>query len=269
MKAKITTALLYLSLAFTSATAGDKVYTAMSNVHSHNDYSQDVPFYRAYCARCASIEADIHLVNGVLYVGHNAEDVKPERTLQALYLDPIRQQMIQNGGSGYPDGHTFQLLIDLKTEGRATMKALETLLLSYRDCFDTQANSGAVTIVITGNHPEPKDFNRYAPFIMYDGESDKTYTPEQLSRVALISVDYRKVSHWRGKGRMPNNDYSAVEQLTREAHALGKPIRFWASPDTPLAWTTFEEMGIDLINTDHPTLISLWMEGSIELKIKN
>ena len=36
-----------------------------------------------------SVEADIYLVDGALLVAHNRRDVKPERTLEALYLDPL------------------------------------------------------------------------------------------------------------------------------------------------------------------------------------
>ena len=73
-------------------------YTAENNVHSHNDYCQNVPFYTAYSARCASIEADIYLVNGELYVAHERDEITPVRTLRTLYLEPIRQQMKINGG---------------------------------------------------------------------------------------------------------------------------------------------------------------------------
>jgi len=34
------------------------------NAHSHNDYSQDIPFFLAYKAHFGSIEADIWAVDG-------------------------------------------------------------------------------------------------------------------------------------------------------------------------------------------------------------
>ena len=126
-------------------------YTAVRNVHSHNDYCQNLPFYTAYSARCASIEADIFAVDGELYVAHERKEIDRKRTLRALYLDPIRRQMELNGGKAYPDGKSFQLLIDLKTGYAETMPILEKQLEEYLSCFDTEHNPSAVQIVITGN----------------------------------------------------------------------------------------------------------------------
>lgn len=48
-------------------------------IHSHNDYDQARPFWGAYEANAASIEADIWLIDGAIYVAHDREDVHPER----------------------------------------------------------------------------------------------------------------------------------------------------------------------------------------------
>lgn len=37
-------------------------------LHSHNDYWHDIPFYTALSYGAISIEADVWLVNGTLYV---------------------------------------------------------------------------------------------------------------------------------------------------------------------------------------------------------
>ena len=36
--------------------------------HSHNDYWRDLPFYSALRAGAVSVEADVWLINGTLYV---------------------------------------------------------------------------------------------------------------------------------------------------------------------------------------------------------
>ncbi len=59
------------------------------NAHSHNDYEQKVPFVLAYNAHFGSIEADIWEINGELFVAHNRDQITPERTLDALYIQPI------------------------------------------------------------------------------------------------------------------------------------------------------------------------------------
>ena len=60
---------MWIVSAFCLLSAQSRVYSSVENVHSHNDYLQNVPFYTAYSARCASIEADVFLVDGELYVG--------------------------------------------------------------------------------------------------------------------------------------------------------------------------------------------------------
>lgn len=231
-------------------------YTAVNNVHSHNDYCQNLPFYVAYSARCASIEADIYLIDGELYVGHERKDVTRQRTLRALYLEPIRQQMKLNGGKAYPDGKSFQLMIDLKTGYAETMPVLEKLLKEYPDCFDTEHNASAVQVVITGNQPKPEEFVKYASFIKFDGQADKVYTAAESERVALISVPFFKYSVWNGLGRMVEDEYDKVMSVINQAHQSGKKIRFWGCPDTKTAWNTFMKMGVDYINTDQPERIA-------------
>jgi hypothetical protein len=65
-------------------------------------------------------------VDGVLYVGHDAEDLSPDRTFQSLYIDPLKAILDaanhQNTGrikgvwETAPD-LPLHLLIDIKTDG--------------------------------------------------------------------------------------------------------------------------------------------------------
>src|SRR5688572_24752148 len=72
--------------------------------HSHNDYFRKRPLLDALDHGICSVEADIYLVDGALLLGHDLKDVKPERTLQALYLDPLRERARANGGRVFPNG---------------------------------------------------------------------------------------------------------------------------------------------------------------------
>ena len=40
--------------------------------HSHNDYERTRPLFSALQLRFASVEADVHLVNGELRIGHDS-----------------------------------------------------------------------------------------------------------------------------------------------------------------------------------------------------
>ncbi len=57
--------------------------------HAHNDYHHPRPLLDALDHGFCSVEADVFLVDGQLLVGHTTLELKPQRTLQALYLDPI------------------------------------------------------------------------------------------------------------------------------------------------------------------------------------
>lgn len=260
MKRIVFIAVLWIVLASGLLMAQPRIYSSVENVHSHNDYLQNVPFYTAYSARCASIEADIFLVDGELYIAHEAKDINKNRKLRNLYLNPIKEQMEMNGGSGYPDGKSFQLLIDLKTNYKETLKILEQQLLEYRDCFNIQKNPAAVRIVISGSSPSPEAFSDYADFICFDGNPELNYTPRQSSRVPMISVPFQALTKWNGLGRMVETDYDKVKAMVDKVHAAGKAIRFWGCPDTKTAWNTFMKLGVDYLNTDQPALISDFLE---------
>src|SRR3954467_12818887 len=72
--------------------------TPLTRVHAHNDYEHKRPLFDALEHGFCSVEADIYLVDGQLLVAHMRSQVKPERTLEKLYLDPLQERVKQNGG---------------------------------------------------------------------------------------------------------------------------------------------------------------------------
>lgn len=94
---------MLLCLLLTQARCQQRTYS-VSNAHAHNDYIHPLPFYTAYNAGFGSIEADVFLQEGQLLVAHTQRDVAREKTLQALYLDPLQKEIQKNGGHVYPDG---------------------------------------------------------------------------------------------------------------------------------------------------------------------
>ena len=86
------------------------------------------------------MEADIFLVDGQLLVGHVPAELKPERTLQALYLDPLRRRVQDNGGRVYRNGPPFTLMIDVKTDAERTYAALAKVLAGYGDMLSSVRN---------------------------------------------------------------------------------------------------------------------------------
>ena len=221
---------------------------AKPKLHSHNDYLQRVPYWEAYAAQIESIEADVILLDGELYVAHEEASIKRNRTLSSLYLDPIRKTRELN----LEGADKFQLLIDLKTEAYATLKKLVEILAEYEDIFTSPGNTPSVDVVISGNRPLPQDYRNYPNYILFDYQSVSDTTGLPLERIALISLNFKKLSTWDGSGQIDPKELKALQDAISVAHSLGKPIRFWATPDGERAWKILTDLGVDYINTDHP-----------------
>lgn len=195
-----------------------------------------------------SIEADVLFADDELYVAHEKESIKKDRTLASLYLEPIRKAFELNIGGT----KNFQLLIDIKTEPYATLKKLEEVLASYQDILRGTHNSPKVDIVISGNRPSPNEYENYPAYIRFDYQSITKTTELPLEKIALISLNFKNISGWNGKGRIIDQELEALKNAIDVAHSLDKPIRFWASPDSKTAWKALRELGVDYINTDQP-----------------
>ncbi|GAO44049.1 alkaline phosphatase [Flavihumibacter petaseus] len=238
---------LIFVLAISSAFAQPVNYST-ANAHSHNDYENAVPFRAAYEAGFGSIEADIFLEGDQLIVAHDREGVKQQRTLEALYLKPLANGIREHNGHVYADpGKPLQLLIDIKTEAIPTLAKLVSLLRQYPDLTACKT----LKCVISGNRPDPATFNTYPDFIWFDGELNKTYTTNALTKVALFSDNLRNYTAWKGyKSSIPETELQRLQQSIQRSHSLGKPIRFWNAPDSITAWYQFMDLKVDFINTD-------------------
>lgn len=237
------------------------IYSTL-NAHSHNDYDNVDPFWLAYNNHFGSIEADIWAVNGNLFVAHNRSDIKPEQTLDALYIGPIVKLFTENRGQAWSDQPSaFQLLIDLKTPVEPTLSMLVEKLKKHPDVFDPNVNVNAIRIVITGNRPEPSDFNKYPEFIFFDGILKIKYDEQQLRRVALYSENLKNITSWNGEGEITGKEKVRMQSVIDSVHSISKKIRFWNAPDNINAWNTLINMKCDYINTDQIVKLSEYLTG--------
>ena len=226
----------------------------LPNAHSHNDYEHERPLLDALDHGFCSVEADIYLVEGMLLVAHNLKDVKPERTLQALYLDPLKERVKQSGGRVYPNGPSVTLLIDFKTEAGPTYAALRDTLVQYADMLTkftpNSTVEGAVTVILSGNSPLEQAKNeavRYAAIDGRPGDLDGELNP---NLVPLISENWRSLFKWWGDGKMPEEQHARLVSLVTKAHEKGCRVRFWGTPEREDLWSLLRETGVDLLNTD-------------------
>ncbi|WP_162418762.1 alkaline phosphatase [Cyclobacterium roseum] len=226
------------------------------NIHSHNDYLQQVPFWEAYANGAASIEADVILQRDTLFVAHEKESIRQGHTLTSLYLEPIlRAKRLQLGNL-----HPFILLVDFKTEAYATLNQLLTDLEPYGELWEDRENP-FVKIVISGNRPEKEDYHQYPFPIFFDYQSVEATENLPLDKIELFSLSFRNFSKWNGKGRLIDSDIEQLKEAIDVAHKHGKPFRFWATPDSKTAWKALHELGVDYINTDHPAAAKSYLSS--------
>jgi hypothetical protein len=201
-----------------------------------------------------SVEADIYLIDGKLLVAHNRSDVRPERTLQALYLDPLRERVRRNGGRVFKDGPPVLLLIDVKSEPEATYVLLRQVLQDYASMLtrfsQESISTGAVTVIISGNRARQILASEPTRLAAMDGRPEDLDGHAPKSLIPLVSEDWKRLFAWRGTGPFPEEQRVKLKALTEKAHEQGRKIRFWGTADTPPVWSELLNAGVDLINAD-------------------
>jgi hypothetical protein len=226
----------------------------LERAHAHNDYEHAHPLLDALAHGFTSVEADIHLDNGNLLVAHDRWQVRPERTLEALYLSPLRDRARAHAGRVFPQGPTFWLLIDFKSDGAATWRALAPLLERYREMLTRFASdrteTNAVTIVLSGNAPRSLIVATAERLAALDGRAADLETNPSRHLVPWISESWSGQFRWRGAGPPPDTDLEKLRALVLRAHAQGRRVRFWGGPDIEARWRMEFDAGVDWINTD-------------------
>lgn len=229
--------------------------TPVIHAHAHNDYEHVHPLFDALDNGFTSVEADVHLVDGKLLVAHDRKHLRPDRTLQSLYLDPLKHRIEANGGRVYRGGPTVVLLIDVKTETASTYDAIKSALEPCRSVLttwhDDQPRPGAITVIITGNRSQKliaADRDRIAAC---DGELADLDANPPAELVPWISAQWTKSFKWDGRGTMPQEELDKLREVVKRCHTQHRKLRFWGSPDTPAFWAVLRDNDVDLINTDH------------------
>jgi hypothetical protein len=271
--------------------------------HSHNDYWRRVPLYDALHWGCTGVEADVWLSDDELYVGHHYASLTKNRTFHSLYIGPLVELLdhinlqndssdvvVPNSGNASKHGvfdadpsQTLVLLVDLKTDGDETFRAVSRQLeplreknyLSYWDGEKT--HNRAVTVVGTGNTPfEMVIENVQYRDIFMDAPLDQLWEAPQKSSgprnevtdrmdVGAFAYDtsnsyYASVSFlwsvgvaWRG--RLSSHQLEIIRGQIQGAHRQGLKARYWDTPFWPVEqrnhiWRVLMEEGADILNVD-------------------
>lgn len=228
-------------------------------IHSHNDYWRRVPLFEALSLGITGVEADCHLVDGELYVGHRTRDLRKNRTFRSLYLDPLTSILTnQNTASdvagassstisGVWDVNSTQgivLMTDLKTEGFSTLEAVQQQLEPFRQrgwltyWNGTGLVPGPITHVATGNTPFAAILNStYSNStyrsVFFDAPLDQLSNAYNASNSYYASVSISRV--FGGKKKIAHvglskEQLATVKAQIDQAASLGLASRYWDLP---------------------------------------
>lgn len=253
--------------------------------HSHNDYWRSVPLFTAVSAGCIGVEADIWPsgdANGSLLVGHDRSSLAPDRTLESLYISPLRAILdYQNpavGGNATTRGlfesspqTTLVLLLDFKVDGQAVWTAVQRELQPLREAgwltrWDVDASrriTGPITIVVTGAASLDMVEIQTSHDVFYDaplGDLDGgEYTIRNSYYASASMADAVGSIRWR----LRDGQFATLQENVREAEQRGLVSRYWGAPTWPVAvrngvWEDLVSMGIGILNVDELSTAARW-----------
>jgi glycerophosphoryl diester phosphodiesterase len=244
-----------LSLVAMSAACGTALaIEPLPNAHAHNDYWHERPLIDALDHGFTSVEADIFVVDGKLLVGHARGELKPERTLESLYLEPLARCTKENGGRVHQGGERFILLVDIKSDAQAALAAANEALSKYSDMLTVVENGevkqGAVTIVFSGNRPIAEMESAKLRYAGIDGRLSDLDSNRPSHFMPMISDNWTSHFTWRGDGEMPAEERRKLKEIVDKVHGAGRIARFWGTPEKEAVWRELRSAGVDLIGTD-------------------
>src|SRR5262245_22476978 len=159
------------------------------HAHAHNDYEHARPLFDALEQGFGSVEADIYLVDGELLVAHDRIDVRRERTLEKLYLDPLKKRFDEKKEI-LPGLKTLILLVDLKSDAVTTYQALEKKLESYKPMLtvfeENEIKTNSVTIILSGNRPRENVAKQTKRWVAIDGRLNDLADNPPRSLISLV-----------------------------------------------------------------------------------
>jgi len=227
--------------------------TFLENAYAHNDYWHKRPVFDALDNGFTYMEADIYLRKGQLVVAHILPSLQPSRTIDKLYLDPLKS-FFENDTMGITHP-PITLMIDIKSNPEKSYRSLALLLQKYKPLLSYYENGTlykrAVTIVITGKKPVRTIAHQYCRYVFIDEnliQMAKENNPADLCPIA--SCHYNRILCRNGGETISKKERDVLCRYVQIAHQNGKKVRLWASPEDAAVWKELLSCGVDLINTD-------------------
>lgn len=243
-----------IALAFAEIARGQAPCpSATLPAYAHNDYENRRPLSEALEIGLRGIEADVFLVNGTLRLGHDRSSAERGRTLEEVYLEPIRA-LVDRCGTLTADRRPFLIAIELKEKSQPTYSALLAALTRYRSVFAIpfSGTSAPVEVVLVGWHPPARTLR-----IDRDGlvrlqrrilQPDHPRSVGSDEWVRLISVDYGKTMGRQWASQQHRRRWLATLREIKRA-APEKLLRVHNVPAEGTIYAALLDAGVDLIGT--------------------
>jgi Glycerophosphoryl diester phosphodiesterase family len=226
----------------------------LANAHAHNDYWHQRPLLDALDRGFTSVEADIFVVDGKALVGHDRRELRPERTLESLYLEPLARRVKENRGRVHANGDRFFLLVDIKSDPQEAYSLLHEMLSKFADSLTVvergKVRPGAITVVISGNRPIAEMEKATLRYAGVDGRLTDLDSDRPSHLMPMISDNWPNHFAWRGHGEMPAAERGKLRAMVDKVHAAGRVVRFWGTPENEAVWRELRFAGVDLVGTD-------------------
>jgi glycerophosphoryl diester phosphodiesterase len=246
----------------TGSSVNENILSKISSVvplpgaFAHNDYEHENPLFDALANGFTAIEADVHLINGELYVAHNRPAlIKDVCTLRELYLNPLLNHIKNNNGQIYPGYNSpVYLMIDIKTAGEATYAVLRKQLIEYSEILSSLSDINnipkPVRVFISGNRPIATIKKDSVQLAGVDGrlrDLEKNYS---VGFMPIISERFSGIVDWNGIDTIPEKEFETLRSISDKVHQQGKMFRLWGAPENEYTWRILSNAGIDFICTD-------------------
>jgi hypothetical protein len=232
----------------------------LTHAYSHRDCELNLPLWVSLAHGFTHIEVDVYCLFGNIFVAHDVQQLRPRKTLEKLYLEPLRNHLQKNNGQLFNDKTKLYLFVDMKTSAKSSYDILHRLLLRYNDivtCFTPeQANDKPITIVISGNRlPYEVMEAQRERYAVLDGRLEDIDLQRRLHVMPFISDNWQKQFRWQGFGTMPSYEQEKLQHILHAAHAHGQKVRFWGTSDKKgeereNLWKVLLAQDVDLISTD-------------------
>jgi hypothetical protein len=255
-------------------------------IHSHNDYWRRVPLYDSLALGVTSVEADCHLIGDELYIGHRTQSLQPNRTFNSLYLDPLFEILekqnskheetreIKDGVWDVDPSRGIVLMTDLKTEGYATLNAVQKQLDRFRKkgwlthWNGTHIVPGPLLHVGTGNTPFDAILNSSytnATYrdVFFDAPLDALSDTFNITNSYYSSTSLTHLFANIPRSGLTKSQIKVINSQIEKATDLGLVTRYWDIPAWPVEtrtkiWKQLEEAQIGMLNVDAIDLAARW-----------